>query len=1805
MRATVDDGLRTHSRGTTPPYALAWTTDYTAAIVIRGTPARNDALVIGTRMAAASSSPHPNPLQHARHPLTEGEPPGDTSLPSAIILSSPCSAVDPRSTFVGASSMITPWLHPRPTCARRSPMHRSALILAAAVLSWTLVCPPLVLAAPETDDPAHVAVSSDSAAESLPQAPTEPAAPVADRPNEAAPRAADPPAGLGSRLDALLHTESGRKFYERTSPELRDDLLRRLAATLEDEEAAPPIPSRPPTLGSAAAPRVPSYEIVLQSRRFAPEEGVAAELRDLRGGRHAIVQFWNAPPGGADWSVAGVRLLGYLPHHAYQAWVPAGAIDALGSSAVVRAVVPIEPADRISPHIRERGVSPYLQNPDGTVRLIVLGYEDVDRPALVALLEEYGTVTGVSRAKNMIMISMSADRVFDLAQEDPIAWIQEAPTENSIALDQARPAVGGNDVQAPPYELDGSGVVLAQWDAGWIDIDHDDFSGRLTICDTGSSTHYHATHVGGIMAGDGYLSGGVLRGIAINSDVLTYSWPDLELPNELDDETSDALSRGAMLSQNSWCIAVGAMYGNCSWHGDYDAWSQRYDEIVNGALGDEIVLVCASANEENDGDCPPYPWNQLSPPMATAKNSICVGAVYSDTWLHTCFSSRGPTDDGRLKPDLVAPGDEALDHPDSCLTYREIRSTYPGDDYEELAGTSMSAPMVSGAVGLLRQQFDDFGYGDIPPHTYKALLVQAAIDLGNPGPDYTYGHGMLDILGAAWLLERNHPNDELIRTDFVADDEIDDFYMTVPPGVSEMRICLAWDDVAGTPGAGRELVNDLDVYLIAPSGANYHAYTPDPDHPGNDAGTGWNTRDNCEVVDVMAPESGQWQVRVWGWDIPSGSEHYTLVLPYEDIQCGDQLYHSTVLGADLDCAGDGLQLSRSGICLDCAGHTISGDHSTGDEGIRIVNEEHVGIENCHVTNFETGIDVYSSDSCTIGNDNIITGNTTGIALGPGSDANEILVSQIYDNAQYGINVDFSHDNYIGGFSDLYNNHRSIVIGDGSTNNTIFWSYIHDNDFYGILMGGTGTAANHVIQNDIHNNNYGIRYWACGTQNDIEGATLENNDIGIYINETSYHTLTDNEVTGSTSYGVQLTSSTDNIRLEENVICSNAVDIRDDGNNSGDANQCAYTSIWADDGQAQGCDWQCSGCRQPEDDLVVDADLTLCAGSYEIPDPGGNGVISFGADGVALDGNGAELVGSGTGHGLFCERNDVRIGELSIQNYQYGVRLRNAERCTLQTMDVRNSVANGIFLSAAQDALIENCLSRGNGTYGFSLSSSHGNRFVDCTADSNSKGIYLASSTSNEFEGAELSANTYGIDLFDSQDNLFWDGLLADNDINAHEDASSTSNEWNAAVGNYWDDFPYNEGYPYAYVIPGPGDGVDWHPVGEVILVRPDGAGEYPTIQAAIDAAADAATIELTNGVFTGSGNRDLDCGGKRLMIRSAAGDPDSCIIDCQGTPSDPHRGFIFQSGETNETMLEGFTIRNGDQSNDNGGAILCQEASPLIRNCRFRDNTAEGGGAVFCVAASPTLEYCLLDGNQATVYGGALALREGAGPTLDHLTCVLNEAGNVGGAVFIGGGSSAQILSCTLFRNRAPQGSGLYVDENASHAELENVIVSFGQTGEAVWVLTGGSARLNCCDIYGNEGGDWVGYIASQYGVDGNIAADPLFCDATEYDFTIQDDSPCAPFSPPNPECDLIGAWPVGCSGFSAIEEPRAIPATLFLAPCRPNPLRAGARIEYGIPAQSGDAPVRLRVYDASGHLVRTLIDETQPPGYHSAVWNG
>jgi len=96
------------------------------------------------------------------------------------------------------------------------------------------------------------------------------------------------------------------------------------------------------------------------------------------------------------------------------------------------------------------------------------------------------------------------------------------------------------------------------------------------------------------------------------------------------------------------------------------------------------------------------------------------------------------------------------------------------------------------------------------------------------------------------------------------------------------------------------------------------------------------------------------------------------------------------------------------------------------------------------------------------------------------------------------------------------------------------------------------------------------------------------------------------------------------------------------------------------------------------------------------------------------------------------------------------------------------------------------------------------------------------------------------------------------------------------------------------------------------LVSPDGTGDYPTIQSAVDAASAGDVVLLEDGVFVGEGNHNVDYRGKRIVVRSAGGQPENCIIDCTaGYDGLAHRGFRFGSLESQLSRLEGVTIRNG------------------------------------------------------------------------------------------------------------------------------------------------------------------------------------------------------------------------------------------------------------------------------------------------------
>ncbi|MFH1011656.1 MAG: right-handed parallel beta-helix repeat-containing protein, partial [bacterium] len=261
------------------------------------------------------------------------------------------------------------------------------------------------------------------------------------------------------------------------------------------------------------------------------------------------------------------------------------------------------------------------------------------------------------------------------------------------------------------------------------------------------------------------------------------------------------------------------------------------------------------------------------------------------------------------------------------------------------------------------------------------------------------------------------------------------------------------------------------------------------------------------------------------------------------------------------------------------------------------------------------------------------------------------------------------------------------------------------------------------------------------------------------------------------------------------------------------------------------------------------------------------------------------------------------------------------------------------------------------------------------------------------------------------------------------------------------------------------------------VVRPDGTGDFPTIQEAINAVADGDTIELTNGTFAGVGNRDIDYLGKVIVVRSQSGSPDSCIIDC----NIDGRGFHFHSGEAAGSTLEGIKVTHGNA--EYGGGICCENASPMIVSCSISDNgiwgEGSGGGGVYCTNnSSPTFVNCTIDLNSvpATSGGGGIYC-EGSIASFTNCVILHNGAGDGGGVFCLD--SSPTFSNCVISGNVALYAGGVSCDN--SSAIFTDCTIS-GNTADAIAGDGGGVACLGPaapiftnCVLVGNSSSGWLG----------------------------------------------------------------------------------------------------------------------------------
>ena len=303
------------------------------------------------------------------------------------------------------------------------------------------------------------------------------------------------------------------------------------------------------------------------------------------------------------------------------------------------------------------------------------------------------------------------------------------------------------------------------------------------------------------------------------------------------------------------------------------------------------------------------------------------------------------------------------------------------------------------------------------------------------------------------------------------------------------------------------------------------------------------------------------------------------------------------------------------------------------------------------------------------------------------------------------------------------------------------------------------------------------------------------------------------------------------------------------------------------------------------------------------------------------------------------------------------------------------------------------------------------------------------------------------------------------------------------------------------------------------------SGDYPTIQAGIDAASNGDIVMVAAEIYTGAGNKNLDFKGKAITVESVNGAA-ATIIDCEKDG----RGFYFHSGESSSSVVNGFTIQNGEA--DQGGGIYCFKSSPRIIDCIISGNSAGWGGGIFCPQSAPNIVNCTIIENSVAYYGGGIYCNgytlDGSSPAITNCTISRNSAIEGGGincldsslaitnsiitensAIDYGGGicysqsptgqkAPPTVINCTISRNSAVKyGGGIYC--SASSPTVLNTILwaDTAPSGSEIYLWPGASITITYSDIQGG----WPG--------EGNINTDPMFVNADGGDYHLRDSSPC------------------------------------------------------------------------------------------------
>ena len=702
---------------------------------------------------------------------------------------------------------------------------------------------------------------------------------------------------------------------------------------LPDTAPPPPPPTPAPSLGMLATAPAPSFGP--RAAAPAPAAAAASAAADAVPAAEDYYTLALRGPLLEPWreqlTSMGVPLVEIVPGEGYKVRLAREQVAAVAALPFVQSVRWISPA-QATPTVRSQSVAAGPGLLPAAVKMLTFDavlHQADDRPTVEQWLRDRNVaIAGSSGRKIRFYALEDASVLADLALLPAVDKVAEY-VPPGLFNGAARRLLGLDTAPASPPAVnltqDGSGQIVAVADTG-IDVQHPDFKGRVVAAialgraGDPSDPNGHGTHVAGSVLGDGGASGGALKGVAPAAQLYFQSLLDADgrlggLPLDLHDLFDQAYQAGARIHNNSWGADTASIYTINS--EEVDDFARTHPDMLivmaagnagtaahNARAGQGFVdwlsigspascknalTVGASRSDRTDGAMSTLTWNQAWPnnfPQAP----IGAETISGDPNSLAAFSSRGPCDDHRIKPDLVAPGTDIASTKSSAAPIGNFWGAYfaatgqpPDPHYAYLGGTSMAAPLVSGCAALVRQY-----YVQTVNHVPSAALLKATLinsttwltgtDAVAPSqgrPNYHQGHGRVCMPAA--IPNPANPSLALQFVDnwqagsapFTRTGERRRYQFVIPAGVPELRFCLAYTDIPA-----RGLQNNLNMivqHLESGTKVLGNAQLPDAlTLPDGD--------NNVEVVRLDAPAAGTYLVQIFVSNLLAGPQPFALVI---------------------------------------------------------------------------------------------------------------------------------------------------------------------------------------------------------------------------------------------------------------------------------------------------------------------------------------------------------------------------------------------------------------------------------------------------------------------------------------------------------------------------------------------------------------------------------------------------------------------------------------------------------------------------------------------------------------------------------------------------------------------------------------------------------------------------------------------------------------------------------------------------------------------------------------------------------------